>query len=77
MKEFTELNGEVLRGLDPAVVTEMAKKLGVSSEVAAEEIKRIGQALLDQELDGGSTIRLTGRQARRARERAERKRGLQ
>lgn len=74
MNGFTEQERDLVRGLDPAVVAAFAEETGLPAEKAAEHLKKLGQALLDQELDGGGAIRLTGRKARRARERAERKR---
>lgn len=73
MNGFTEQERDLVRGLDPAVVAEYAKQTGVSAEVAAADIEKLGRALLDQELSGGA-VRLTGRKARRSLERAERKR---
>lgn len=64
----------VPNGINPAVVVEYAKQLGVSAVVAAEQIKELGQALLNQELDAKADQLYTNRAARRARERAERKR---
>lgn len=70
------MNGTAERegGLDLAVVAEYARQLNVSMEQAAEDLKRLGQALLDQTLDTKSDQFYTNRKARRARERAERKR---
>lgn len=77
MNGTTEDLGEVFlvpNGVDPAVVAEYMKQTGASAEKAAADIENLGRALLDQELSKGEPGEFTNRAARRARERAERKR---
>lgn len=62
-----------VRGLDPSVVAEMVRQTSLSAEEATEQLKRLGEALMEAETDDASPITYTNRAARRARERAGRK----
>lgn len=79
MNGTTTEMGEVVivpNGLDPAVVIEYARQMGVSAEVASNELKKLGQAMLEAQPDQTKPEDYyQNRAARRARERAERKRG--
>lgn len=61
-------------GPDVAAVAEFAVKLGVSAELTAAQLKKLGEVLMESEMDAASPVRYTNRAARRAQERAERRR---
>lgn len=66
---------ELPRGLDPAVVAEYGRQMSVDAEKAAADLEQLGRALLEAQSDQTKPEDYyQNRAARRARERAERKR---
>lgn len=66
---------ELPRGLDPEVVAEYGRQMNVSAQQAADALEKLGRALLEAQTDQTKPEDYyQNRAARRARERAERKR---